>query len=159
MKVLKILALDVATHCGWAYSGDFRASGVWDLTPKRDESKGMRLIRFDAKLRELGATGVNLVVYEAARAAGGHAGAIVVQSELQGVLKLWCEAQGIEYRGYSSTEIKKHATGKGNAKKDAMVAAAQAKYGYVGTDEDEADAICLLALALYDYGPQVKAAV
>lgn len=120
---MKILALDVATKCGWAHSDG--PHGVWDLSIKRDESAGMRLIRFRSKLNEiLAKAGVDLLVYEAARHAGpGMQGALVVQSELQGVLKLWCESQDpkIEYRGYSPPEIKKHATGKGNAGKDKML--------------------------------------
>jgi Holliday junction resolvasome RuvABC endonuclease subunit len=149
---VRILALDPATKCGWAYwTGAQFYSGTWDLTPRRDESKGMRLYRFEAKLAELMRSGVDIVVYEAARAMHGHIGAIVVQSEIQGVLKLWCEKEQLEYRGYSSTEIKKHATGKGNANKDAVMLAVAQKYGVSG-DSNEADAVALLHLALEEYG-------
>jgi Holliday junction resolvasome RuvABC endonuclease subunit len=147
-KTLKILALDVATHCGYAISKDLY--GVWDLTPKRDESIGMRLIRFRAKLNEIIATEkINLIVFE--RPGGMHVGAVIVQSELQGQIKVICEDHHIEYRGYSSQEIKKFATGKGNAGKPAMIEAAKSKYGYMGTDDNEADALHLLFLAQRDY--------
>ena len=57
-----ILALDVATHCGWAISKEIY--GVWDLTPKRDESKGMKLIRFRSKLLEvIEANRISLIVF------------------------------------------------------------------------------------------------
>lgn len=144
-----ILALDIATHCGWA-THTHLFYGVWDLTPKRDESAGMRLIRFRVKLLEIIKSSViNLVVFE--RPGGQHKGAIIVQSELQSVVKLVCEDLKIPYRGYSSQEIKKFATGKGNAGKPAMIKAAQDKLGYVGNNDNEADAIWLLELAKSDY--------
>jgi Holliday junction resolvasome RuvABC endonuclease subunit len=106
----------------------------------------MRLIRFKSKLKELiELEQVNLIVFE--RSQGFHQNAVIVQSELHGILKLYCEESGIEYRAFSPGEIKKHATGKGNAKKEAMVKAAQEKYGYLGKDDNEADAIHLFHLA------------
>jgi Holliday junction resolvasome RuvABC endonuclease subunit len=146
---MKILALDPATHCGWAHSDG--ASGEWDLSIRRDESGGMRVLRLSAKLREIiETTGVELVVFEAARHAGAKMqGALVVQAELQGVIKLVCEERGVEFRGYSPSELKKHATGKGNANKAAMQAAALAKFGKEVGD-NEADALWLLDLAARD---------
>lgn len=154
---MNILALDPATHCGWAYSKvGYEGSGTWDLSIRRDESAGMRLIRLAGKLEELRKSmGVDLLVYEAARNAGPKMqGALVVQSELQGVIKFWCEQNKIQYRGYSPSEIKKHATGKGNANKDAMLAAARIKWpGFIG-DDNEADAKWLLDLAMKEYQPK-----
>jgi len=147
-QVLKILALDVATHCGWAISHDIY--GVWDLSPKRDEGGGMRLIRFRSKMMEvIQSEYINLVVFE--RPGGRHVGAVIVQSELQGQVKTVCEDLQLPYRGYSSQEIKKYATGKGNCGKSLMISTAQEKLGYQGDDDNEADALWLLELAQYDY--------
>lgn len=147
-KGLKILAIDPATHCGWAISKYIY--GVWDLTPKRDESKGMRLIRFRAKFKEvLMKEKINLVVFE--RPGGRFKGAIIVQSEIQGQLKIICEDMQVEYRAYSSKEMKQFATGKGNCGKPAMIAAAKEKLNYPGNDDNEADALWLLHLAKSDY--------
>ena len=144
----RILALDVATHCGFAISRT--VFGVWDLSPKRDESSGMRLVRFDAKLKEtIQLEQINLVVFE--RPGGRYAGAVIVQSELQGQIKLLCEEQHIPYRGYSSKEIKRFATGKGNCGKPAMIKAAQDRLQYKGNNDNEADALWLLELAKHDY--------
>jgi Holliday junction resolvasome RuvABC endonuclease subunit len=145
---MKILALDPATHCGWAHSDG--PSGTWDLSMRRDESAGMRLIRLRGKLNEiLYSQGVGLVIFEAARNAGPHMqGALVVQSELQGVIKLWCEDNDLQYKGVSPTEIKKHATGKGNAKKVHMIAAAKKKWPEVEiVDDNQADAMWILDFA------------
>jgi Holliday junction resolvasome RuvABC endonuclease subunit len=140
---MNILALDVATKTGFCTK---TAYGLWDFTVKRDESSGMRLIRFKSKLKELfQLEDINLVVFE--RSQGFHQNAVIVQSELHGCLKLFCEESKIEYRAFSPGEIKKFATGKGNAKKDAMVLAAKEKYGYPGKDDNEADAIHLFYLA------------
>ena len=150
---MNILALDPATKCGFAY-GEIETlqTGTWNLTPRRDESKGMRLIRLRAKLNELREYGVGLLVFEAARAAGGHMNAVIVQAEIQGVIKAWAEDAGIEYRGYSSSEIKKFATGRGNAKKGDMIHAAIHKFGRDVADDNEADALALWHLAWQDYG-------
>lgn len=144
---MEILALDVATKTGFCCSG---GSGVWDLTPKRDESKGMRLIRFRSKLAEMHQTiPIEVLVFE--RSAGFHKSSLIVQAELHGVLKHFCEEQGIEYRAYSAGEIKKHATGKGNAKKDKMVLAAKEKFPDIDiVDDNHADALFLYDLAIND---------
>lgn len=139
---MNILSLDVATHCGWCTE---TASGVWDFSIKRDESSGMRLIRFKSKLKEIvELEKINLITFE--RTSGFHKSALIVQSELHGVLKIFCEENNIEYRAFSAGEIKKHATGKGNANKDAMIYAAKTKLNYTGNDDNEADAMWIYNL-------------
>lgn len=145
---MKILACDPATHFGFAHSCG--PCGTWDLSIRRDESKGMRFIRLNGKLNEIKVlVGVDVLVYEAARnCAPQMQGALVVQAEIQGVLTFWCEQNGVEYRGYSPSEIKKHATGKGNANKEAMIAAARAKWpDKLIESSDTADALWILDLA------------
>lgn len=143
---MNILALDVATHCGWATA---TASGVWDLSIKKDESSGMRLIRFKAKLKEVcEKERINLVVFE--RTAGFHKAAIIVQAELHGVLKIYLEENNINYRAYSAAEIKKFATGKGNANKEKMIEAAKNKYCMEIIDDNHADALHIYHLAVSD---------
>lgn len=148
---MKILALDPATNCGFAHSDG--AFGTWDLSIRRDESRGMRLIRLRGKLNEFKGQ-VDLVVFEAARNAGPKMqGALVVQSELQSVVVVWCEDNKVEYKGVSPSEVKKHATGKGNAGKDQMVAAAVSKWPSrkIG-DDNMADALWILDLAERSWG-------
>jgi Holliday junction resolvasome RuvABC endonuclease subunit len=136
---MKILALDIATHTGWCTK---TAHGVWDLSAKRDESKGIRLIRLKAKVREIcELEQIDLVVFE--RSQGRHQNAVIIQSELHGVVKLFCHENGIEYMAFSPSQIKKHATGKGNANKEAMIKACIDKYGIIPIDDNEADSIHL----------------
>jgi Holliday junction resolvasome RuvABC endonuclease subunit len=149
---MNILALDPATNCGWAHSCG--SSGTWDLSTRRDESGGMKFIRLKSKLEEIRkGVGVGMLVFEAARhAAPQMQGALVHQAELQGVIKTWAEENLIIYRGYSPMEIKKHATGKGNANKLAVVIAAKVKWPGFNGDDNEADAKWLLDLAMSEYG-------
>ncbi len=144
-SIINILALDVASTTGWCTR---TASGTWLLTPKKDESKGMRLIRFKAKLREIcEMEKIGLIVFEQLANYGKFPN--FVGSEMQGVLKLFCEENKIEYRSYAPTEIKKFGTGSGGAKKDKMVEAAR-KYKLSVDSDDEADAILLYHLAIQD---------
>lgn len=57
----------------------------------------------------------------------------------------------VSYRGYSPAEIKKHATGKGNAGKPMMLAAAVRKWPDWSGDDNEADARWLVDLAMKKY--------
>lgn len=142
---MKILALDVATHCGWCTE---TAHGVWDFSIKRDESSGMRLLRFKSKLKEVvELEKINLITFE--RTSGFHKAALIVQAELHGVLKIFCEELKIDYRAFSAKEIKQYATGKGNAGKPAMIKAAQEKLGYLGNDDNTADALWIYHLTLH----------
>lgn len=138
----KILALDIATVTGWKTE---TTSGTWNLKPNRGESEGMRVVRFKAKVRELiELEEINLVAYE--RPAGVHKGSIMVASEMIGVLKDLCIEKNVNLACFSANEIKKFATGKGNANKGAMIASARIQ-GYNPIDDNEADAIHLYLLA------------
>ena len=66
-------------------------------------------------------------------------------------LTSWAELRGIPYQGVPVGTIKKHATGKGNADKQAMIAAARAR-GFSPADDNEADAIAILFWALETKG-------
>jgi Holliday junction resolvasome RuvABC endonuclease subunit len=111
---------------------------------------GMKLIRLRSKLDELHqAENINVVVYE--RPAGRHANSIIHQSKLIAIIEEWCEINNIEYRAYSAPEIKKFATGKGNAGKPMMIQSAQEKYNCADLTDNEADALHLLHLAKEEY--------
>jgi Holliday junction resolvasome RuvABC endonuclease subunit len=147
-----MLALDPATMMGWAITPEL--SGVWDLSIKRDESAGMKLLRLKGKLREVAANStIKLIVYEAARnAMPKMQGALVHQAKLQAIIESFAEENGIDYKGYSPSEIKKFATGKGNANKEAMIIAAKKMYpGVEILDDNHADALLLLGLARKEF--------
>lgn len=141
---MKILAIDQASRLGWAISAT--VYGTWDLTTRKDESHGMKLVRLRAKLAEIcQSEGVTIIAYE--RAASQYAASVISSAKMIATIELYCTDNGIEYVGYSAKEIKMYATGKGNAKKEAMIQAAKDKYGYTGSDDNEADALHILHYA------------
>jgi Holliday junction resolvasome RuvABC endonuclease subunit len=66
-------------------------------------------------------------------------------------LTSWAELRGVPYQGTPVGTIKRHATGKGNAGKAAMVAAARDR-GFSPADDNEADAIAILLWAIETRG-------
>lgn len=144
---MKILAVDQASKCGWAISNE--VYGLWDLSTRKDEDNGMKLIRFRNKLKEVcESEGVTMIVYE--RVAGQHKSSIIHAAKLVAIIETFCKDNGIHYASVSATEVKKYATGKGNANKEAMVEASR-KYGYEGTDDNVADALHIWNLAQENY--------
>ena len=82
-----------------------------------------------------------------------HAGtdAAHVYGGLMPSLTSWGELRGVPYQGVPVGTIKRHATGKGNAPKQAMMDAARAR-GYSPADDNEADAIAILHWAIETRG-------
>lgn len=140
---MNILALDLATKCG--YASNF-GSGVWDLKPRTTESAGIRYVKFEICLSEHPRPDV--VVYEEVHA---HMGvdAAHVYGGLQAVLQSWCIRQGIEYRGVGVATIKKFATGNHQAKKERMINAAIEAFPKINIiDDNHADALWLWQYAV-----------
>jgi Holliday junction resolvasome RuvABC endonuclease subunit len=106
----------------------------------------MRFVRFHAWLNEMMAAGVpDAVYFEEVRRHLGVDAAHVYGGFLA-TLTAWCESNGVPYQGIPVGTIKKHATGKGNAGKDQIIAAMREK-GHAPRDDNEADALALLHLA------------
>ncbi len=136
------LALDLGTATGWALRrpDGMIQSGTASFRPGRYEGGGMRYLRFAQWLDALDVP--SAVYFEEVRR---HAGtdAAHVYGGLLGTLTAWCERRTIPYAGVPVGTIKRHATGKGNADKATMIAAAKAR-GFSPGDDNEADALALL---------------
>ncbi len=145
-----ILALDLGTSTGWALrTPEGRiVSGTESFKPGRFEGGGMRFLRFRRWLAELKTTAepIGAAYFEEVRR---HAGvdAAHAYGGFLATLTAWCEHHQIPYAGVPVGTIKRHATGKGNADKATMIAAAQAR-GFTPADDNEADALALLAWAM-----------
>ena len=145
-----ILALDPGTITGWALRGSdgHITSGSESFRPQRFEGGGMRFLRFKRWLTELKAVadGIDALHFEEVRrhvstdAAHAYGGFLAT-------LTAWCEHHQIPHQGVPVGTIKKHATGKGNAGKDDVIAAARAR-GHQPVDDNEADALALLHWAI-----------
>lgn len=144
---MQVLAIDPGTKCGWALFSDGKrvASGVWDLKSKRHEGAGMRFLRMRRYFLEA-LEGCDAVAYEEVRRHAGTSAAHVYGGIIA-VIQSSCEERGVPYQGIPVGTVKKRATGKGNAGKPAMIAAAVAE-GWAPADDNEADAlwigVCLM---------------
>ena len=118
--------------------------GYVSFKPQRFEGGGMRYLRFKRWLGEIKtiAGDIHAIYFEEVRR---HVGvdAAHVYGGLMATLTTWSEHHHIAYQGVPVGTIKKHATGKGNASKEEVILAMQAK-GYAVTDDNEADALALL---------------
>lgn len=159
MKTL--LALDPGTRCGWAVAegGQIVNSGTWLLAPPRGASPGVRYLLLLARMDEVlfAYPKLSLVVAEAAHHRGGaateYAAGVITHAQS------WCardyndatRKQTIEFLTLHSAKVKKLATGKGNASKEEMMAAALREWGR-DYDSDEADARWIAKAAVYELG-------
>lgn len=151
---MSLLALDLGTDTGYAISsGGVKVSGHINFAPQKTRSfdgGGMRYLRFQRWLNEIHAnTPITEVVFEEVRAHQGVTAAHKYGGFLA-VLTAWCEEHNIPYSTETVGNIKAFATGKRGASKDAMIAAVKEKWGFTTKSDDEADAIALLHLKLYD---------
>ena len=126
-----VIGIDPGTSCGWAVldeAGDRVGSGTWGLAKALSDGPGMRYIRFERLLRELVATFPDCVVsYEMVQPYGsGQAQAVYYK--IVGRMESCLDELGIPYAGVRPAQYKKLASGKGNADKQAVMAAAYRRW-------------------------------
>lgn len=158
-----VAAFDLAQNVGYAVGSPdgIQASGVKSFVPKRGDSLGLRWILF----REwFGGFCEHyrpeVVVFEQAFIGAMRSKPVAEWAlGLRTLVQEECDRRGIAYREVHNTQIKLHATGRGNADKLAMQAAAVVKWPDYRPENDkgcdEADARHLLAYAL-DGFPQLE---
>jgi hypothetical protein len=148
-----LFALDLGSATGWALKRTARpiVSGTMTFKAGRFEGGGMPFLRFRRWLAEIeSAEGPLAVYFEEVRA---HAGTIAahVYGGFLAELTAWCEERGHPYEGVPVGVIKRFATGKGNADKQAVIDAIRAR-GFSPADHNEADAIAILLWAITTRG-------
>lgn len=174
-----VLGLDLGSSCGYCYCHcrpggrcEFRPEyvGILDLSAGSYDSGAIRFLR----LRHfLAAIRPNLVVYENVKFTPSEAltkfsaarvmARAATSSELIGAFRAtvvtWCEEHEVPCVGVGISEIKRRATGKGNAGKEAMIQACNQALGtdfdvesYESTGVDNcADAFWVCKLAVEQY--------
>jgi len=148
---VNILALDLATKTGWAFSGG--TSGVQSFKPRRGDSPGVRYLNLRAWLSGMHEiTPFELIAYEQAHHRGGHATEVLVG--MATTVQAWAAEHGVETTTRQSVEIKKHALGKGKGSKLSMMLACEKKFGIEPQDDNHADALFLLSLVMSDLGKE-----
>ena len=146
-----ILALDLGTKLGWATvdrNGVVRSGSV-SCQPRARETAGQRWTRFRSHLSELAlhVGEFDVVYFEDVKRHGPGVIAAHVYGGFLAHLEHWCAARNAEPIGLGVGEVKKAWTGFGNAAKADMIAAAEAK-GFLVVDDNHADALAILSLAI-----------
>lgn len=143
---LRILALDPAAACGWAHScGE---SGVWELQQRGDRHPGRKLTRLAGLMVGVAdRLGVDIVAYESAEAFSRGMAAVARAGEYRGVILYAAAKFKAEVLTVAPRELKKWATGSGNAGKDQMRAALLRLHGLDLADHNQADAVWVLEFA------------
>ena len=144
-----ILTLDLGQRTGWSLrtTDGLTTSGTAEFKPGRFEGGGMPFLRFRRWLTELktAVVSIDALYFEELRSHAGTSAAHVYGGFLA-TLTAWCEHHSVPYSGVPVGTIKKYITGKGNAGKAEVIAAAQA-LGHQPADDNEADALALLKWA------------
>jgi hypothetical protein len=156
------LALDLGTHTGFALlrQDGLIESGTEVFAPQQGEGAGGRFIRFRRFLIEVKEKNPALsrVVFERVHHVGAkQAYASQLYGGFLAVLLMFIEHHHMDSDELQVAKIKKRWTGRGDAKKDEMVARCRA-LGFKPSSDNEADAIAILHVAL-DREPPLPAQV
>lgn len=153
MKRRRVLGIDPALACGWSLvefpSGRLLHRGVWTLRHGRLEGGGMMFVRLETWLTDACARRPDLIAIEEVRRHAGVTAAHLYGGITTTITKV-CEDLGMTYTAVPIGTWKKIATGKGNASKKEVMAAARKRWGDGALThdwiQDEADA-AFIALA------------
>jgi Holliday junction resolvasome RuvABC endonuclease subunit len=145
--VMNILALDLGTHTGYAVcEGGHILSGTKKL-PHKKSAPGLRFLDFRRWLIQIiEDRDINEVCFERVCAHSGTEAAHCYGGFMYTLASV-CEEFNIKCTGIPVGTIKKFATGKGNASKEEMIAAAKLR-GFEPADDNEADALAILLLSI-----------
>jgi len=151
---MKTLTLDLATKTGFAH-GDIKAQrprhGTINFENKTWDGAGVRFIKYRAWLiKTIKENDIELLVFEGVRNHTGTTASHIYGGFLCSTQEV-SESLGVPYTAFGVTEIKKFWTGKGNAKKDAMLQECYDR-GLDPADDNAADAIAIWYMAKSTYG-------
>jgi Holliday junction resolvasome RuvABC endonuclease subunit len=149
----RILAIDPATSCGWAWSdGTDRHSGTWDLAALGSSSKHAHLAALrDRLLRVHAKYGIDHFGFEKVIHGRGMR-STEAHAEKIAIIKLVAvEIGATVHTGYGASSIKLFATGDGHAEKSQMMLACERLLKVVPRTDDEADALWILEMRLKGY--------
>lgn len=146
----KILALDPARLTGYAHSaGHF---GTWDIGTGDARLERLRSFVVDAGR----AWGCKLIACEHSDFGSPFPRVKAMHAEQLGIIKHAARALGVQVVTYAPASIKKFATGSGRADKAQVMRACRTFFGIEPRDDNEADAIFVLAMAEQGYQTNTK---
>jgi crossover junction endodeoxyribonuclease RuvC len=145
---MKILGLDLSlTRTGYA-----RPDGTHGvLVPPKGKDRGLPRIDWIMRRALEMAMEADVTVLEGF-SYGSKGSSILDIAQMGGVVRWAMWRKGVVVVELSPSTLKKFATGKGNAPKDQVLAAAIRRLGYQGHDNNEADALFLRLAGLHAYG-------
>jgi len=154
LKKHDVLALDVAEHTGYYHTSDDYGEVYFPPTGKRkkDGENYHQHLAFATWLRStLKEKHIRLVAAEDVNV-GSHFVALRKLSELRGILFLVCAELDIPVVVFNVSDIKKFATGNGNASKDMMIEYARKRWHIdVEGNDNIADAVHIYFHLIYRY--------
>ncbi|GHT96548.1 hypothetical protein FACS1894122_14940 [Alphaproteobacteria bacterium] len=153
---MNLLALDLGSTTGYAIlHNDNICSGTRNFKQVRLANGGLRFLQFRNWLIDvIQKYETENVFYEDVKRHLGTDAAHVYGGYLSH-LAVVCEEFQIPYMGLPVGSIKKAAAEKGNATKDEMISAAEAR-GFKPCDHNEADALAILLLAIRKLNMELK---
>lgn len=147
---MNIVALDLSlTATGVASPAGL---GLIESQPGPDDFARLAAIRHEVLVWVDSADLVVIEGYSYGVKRQSHSRAI---AELGGVIRMTLHDLGFPWVDVPPASLKKYATGKGNAAKEHVLAAAIRRLGYTGHDHNEADALWLRVMALDYYNLRI----
>lgn len=152
---MRIIALDLSlTETGWAAEDRFGTGHAGIMKPPRSDNSGTRRLAWfrdqvHAMCRHFDPAIVVLEGYAYGIARGKSQQHSL--GELGGVVRLALHDLQVPVVVVTPTCLKRYATGRGNAKKEDMLAAAIRRLGYMGSNHNVADAMWLRQMAADHY--------
>jgi VCBS repeat-containing protein len=149
LKREHILALDIATHCGYF---SVHESGTWNFTEgKRRNGNKQHLALKDTLTAFIREHGIQRIVAEDV-SVNNHFFDMRKLAEFRGVLLCVCDELDLPEPEFVNPKVlKKYATGNGNASKDDMKQAYTARFNRLPLDDNEADAFWLFQYYVSKY--------
>lgn len=150
-----IIAIDPGNKTGLVYGYDCLTPRIelCDFTPKSATKKRAadeKHIRYGSLWNKLQRTilpvpnieSVHVICENAAGFMKGKS-AVEVSNKYRGVVEAFCAVHEIQYTAIQPNDLQRWATGKGKAEKSEMIKVATDRYGFTGTDDNQADALLM----------------
>ncbi len=150
---MNVLAIDPGVNTGFALRlNEVVESGTQVFDLRRGESAGIRFIRFNLWLDEIGANlqPGDLIVYEQAHLRGGATTDLLVGMTTR--IEEFCAKRELDHKAVHTSTLKKAVTGSGHADKETIALAVAEHFDSLRIPQTEHEADALGLLIFFDKG-------
>lgn len=150
-----IIAIDPGNNTGLVHGYDAVSPQIelHNFTPKpatkkrKAEEKHLRYGMLWVRLQDIlipisDVPNIHVICENAAGFMKGKS-AVEVSNKYRGVVEAFCAVHEIQYTAIQPNDLQRWATGKGKAEKSEMIKVATDRYGFAGTDDNQADALLM----------------